>query len=417
MRAAFLLFFILISPALASENVAGEVEAITAISLPVNSVTIYPDGLVTMKRNGTMEVTEGVHEFAIDVPSLASEESILLWVSDANIEKIVYESMPIYTINVSSTGQHEFVLSYLMYDSAYWWPRYSLELEENTLLISAIAVVENYCDEDLNNIQIKLVTGLTPAIETGYLYDLLSNLLAEEAAYDYRTEGEYAKTPAPAEYAPSYEISEKPATGELETLFIFEIVGRNDLEMDSRVGLPLFEEETSIDRIYTWDADVRIEGPVIEEIEVNNTMNVPWPAGSALLYRNGEYVSSISIPYTPVGSEESIVVGPSADIEVSKELLDYNVTERFMNETVNSTQVIKETTETWKYQLKMTSETDKAAKIEVTDSRPMDAVLLEISPEPKEITATTMKWELSLEPREETLIGYSYKIVTTETMK
>ena len=417
MLAAFLLFFILISTALSSEDAAREIEAITAISLPVDSVTIYPDGLVTMKRNGTMNVAEGVHEFAVDVPWFASEESILLWVSDATIEKIVYETIPVYTVNVSTTGEHEFLLSYLMYDSGYWWPRYSLQLGEDTLLISAIAVVENYCEEDLENVSVKLVTGITPAIETDYLYDILYSLVEEEMAYDYGYEEEYTKEPAPAEYAPYEKSLDEPATGELETLFIFELKGRNDLEMDSRVGLPLFEEEIPIERIYTWDADIRRDGPVTEEIKVNNTMDVPWPSGTALLYRNGEYVSTINIPYTPVGSDESIVVGSSADLTVLKELKEYTVQERFLNATENSTEAIKETTETWKYQLKVTSEIDRAAAIEVTDSRPMEALMIEISPEPVETTATSLKWEIALEPRQEVLIEYSYKIITTETVE
>jgi hypothetical protein len=401
---ALLALLLFIAPALSSEDSAGKIEAITAISLPVDAVTIYPDGLVTMKRCGSMDITVGVHDFAVDVPWSASEDSILLWVSNATIERILYESIPVFTINVSSSGEQDFVLSYLMYDSGYWSPKYSLHLGDDTLLISAFANVENYCDEDLENVKLKLVSGLTPVVERDLLYDIF-----EEIAYEFA----YAEEEKAVPSAPYYYDADEPATGELETLFIFELDGRQDLEMDSEVGLPLFEDTIPIERVYTWDAYHRTEGPVVEEIKANNTMDVPWPSGKALLYRNGEYVSTINIPYTSTGTEASIVVGPSADLTVSRELKDYKVEEKFLNLTDNSTNVVKETTKTWIYQLKIESNVDKSVDVEVTDTVPMEAEVIDISPEPSETTATSLKWELGIEAREESLINYTYQIVTT----
>ena len=51
------------------------------------------------------------------------------------------------------------------------------------------------------------------------------------------------------------------SSGELETLYIFELEGRKDLVMDKEIGFPLFEEESPLVRIYTWDASNQDRGP------------------------------------------------------------------------------------------------------------------------------------------------------------
>ena len=65
----------------------------------------------------------------------------------------------------------------------------------------------------------------------------------------------------------------------------------------------------------------------MEEIHANNTMRTPWPSGSAMLYKDDEYISTITIPYTPNGTNASITIGPSADLKVSEKLDVYNKTE------------------------------------------------------------------------------------------
>jgi len=66
---------------------------------------------------------------------------------------------------------------------------------------------------------------------------------------------------------------------------------------DKEIGFPLFEETAPLLRIYTWDAYNREEGPAVEEIRANNTCRT-LAIGKALLYKSGEYVSTISMPYT-----------------------------------------------------------------------------------------------------------------------
>jgi hypothetical protein len=403
MKLILALLVLLVSvPALAMD---GAVEATTAINLPVDSITIYPDGMMAAKRTGSLEVGQGLHNFVVKVPESAEKSSLLLTVTNSTVEKVVYEANPIYTLNISSPGNQVFVLSYLMYNAGYWEPRYDLHLTEDSVTLKANAIVQNSGEEDLKDVQLKLVAGLPSVVS----YPLAKARAAPQQTRDV-AELLGAAAPAPAPSA---------ATGELETMYIFELEGRKDLEMKKEIGLPLFEHTAPLVRLYIWDASSEEEGPVMEEIRANNTMNNPWPSGDAMLYRNDEYVSTISMPYTPAGTNASIEIGPSPDLKVSKKLKDYNITEK-IRDIVGSDEknhTVKETTETWTYHLKIESNLDRSASMEVTDSKPQEAKLVSVSTEPAETTATMLKWKLTVEPRDKPAIDYAYQIVKTETLK
>ena len=404
---AILLILSLCLPvALASVDSSRSIEATTAITLPVDSVTIYPDGLMAVKRMGSLDVTGGVHKFVINVPEGADQSSVLLSVSNATTERVVYEADPIYTLNVSSAGPHDFSLNYLMYNAATWEPRYDLHLSNDSVFVKANAVVSNGAGEDLKNVRLKLVSGLEQNYRP-YLAKTTSAIPQRyaEAAYEMAVENVTASAPA-------------PSSGELETLFIFELEGRKDLVMDKEIGLPLFQEDAPLVRVYTWNAYNKEEGPAIEEIRANNTLRLPWPSGKAMLYRNDEYVSTIQMPYTPAGTNASIEIGPSADLKVSRNLKDYNMTEKIkaVSTIEGKNHTVKETTETWTYQLKVESNLDRMATLEATDTIPSRATIVSVSPKPAESTATSLKWKLQLLSRQETTINYTYEVITTDSL-
>ena len=398
---AIILVLLLCVPASASQE-ASEVEATTAITLPVDSVTIYPDGLMAVKRTGLLDVTEGAHKFVVNVPDKADFGSVLLSVSNATTDRVVYESDPIYTLNISSAGSQRFDLSYLMYDSAAWKPIYDLHLREDKVLVKSNAVVSNRGGEDLKDVRLKLVAGLSPVVQAS---PAPRSLGAADAKMAYEVE------------EAAVEEAYLPSTGELETLYIFELEGRKDLAMDKEIGFPLFEKESPLVRVYTWEASWQPEGPADEEIRVNNTLESPWPEGKAMLYRNGEYVSTIQMPYTPAGTNASIVVGTSADLLLERKLSDYNRTEEIRAiSTPEGNRTVKEIRQNWTYRLMIKSNLDRTAALEVTDTVPQEAVMISVSPEPDERTATTLKWKLDIMARQETSINYTYQVKTTESL-
>lgn len=403
--AYLVLVLALASAGSAFDGGSGEVEAITIVSLPVDSVTIYPDGLATVKRTGEMEVTEGIHKFVLDLPRSVNMASVRFTVTNATVGKVVYDDNPEYTINVSSAGVQNFELVYLMPRAGLWMPSYSVHLEEETVMISAQAVVENNFGEELEAVRLKLVSGPPQAEPLALLREAVG--LADYAA---------AEEAAPMAYAPK--AAPAPATGELETLYIYELDGRKDLEMDKEVGFPLFEEAAPITRSYLWDAYYQNQGPVTEVVRANNTMKDPWPPGSALLYKNGEYVSEVKIPFTPTGTEAEIEVGSSSDLKVSRKLANYTSAEEIVTVAGagNASSAMKVTTETWTYHLTIKSNLDRNATAEVSDRKPLKAEMISAMPEPKETTATGLEWELELLPRQEVTIDYTYRVVTKEVM-
>lgn len=401
---AIILMLLLCVTALASSE-ENAVEATTALTLPVDSVTIYPDGLMAVKCVGSLDVTEGPHKFVINLPDQASAGSVLLKVSNSSQERVVYEANPIYTLNISSSGPQSFALSYLMYNAASWKPRYDLHLKNDSVLVSANAVVSNFGGEDLNDVRLMLVAGLPvsepyPVAKAAPMASLRS-VWASNA-----TEAEYM------DYA-----TEPSTSSELETMYIFELDGRKDLVKDKEIGFPLFEDEAPLVRVYTWDAYGDAEGPVREVMRANNTLFSPWPSGDAMIYRDDDYVSTITVPYTPSGTNATLDVGPSADLNVKSNLADYNITEKIRvvgSEQGNHT--VKETIESWSYNLAIKNNLFRAANLEVMDSIPREAVITSISPKPSESTATSLKWKLSLAARQKTAINYTYEVTTTESL-
>jgi len=390
-------------PAIGSAEDQDSVKAITAITLPLDSVTIYPDGLTYVRRMGSIDVNEGLHEFVMDVPEAADDKSVRLWVSNATTEKVIYGANPTYTLDFSSSGEETFLLTYLMYSAASWVPRYTLNLLDGSVDMSADAVIVNKVGEDLKGVRIRLVAGLPSQI-----YDYAAAAPAAEESYDKAASRESS----------NYFPAEPSSTGELESLFVFDLGDRKDLEADKEVGFPLLGSVVPVERIYTWDAEYKNEGPVTEEVRANNTMQVPWPSGTAQVYSDGEYVSTIQIPYTPNGTNASLNVGSSADLKVEKKLLDYNVTEtiREVKAEHNSTSTVKETNTTSVYSLEVESNLDRPALLEITDSYPMASKMLYIAPEPSELTATGLKWRIALDPREKTTIEYAYSEIDVETV-
>jgi hypothetical protein len=123
------------------------------------------------------------------------------------------------------------------------------------------------------------------------------------------------------------------------------------------------------------------------------------------------------MPYTPAGTNASIVVGPSANLKVESKLFDYNITENIkVIGSVQGNHTVKETTETWTYHLKIKSNLDRVAALEVTDTVLQEVVILSVSPEPAKSTATSLKWKLTLAPRQKAAINYTYQVITAESL-
>jgi hypothetical protein len=107
-------------PAIALESGEDAVKAMTAITPPVDSVTIYTDGLVSVKSTGSMYMAQGTHDLVVNLPSSASPSSVLLSAMNSTVEKVVYNANPTYTQNFFTAAAQKFLLSYLIYYGGSW---------------------------------------------------------------------------------------------------------------------------------------------------------------------------------------------------------------------------------------------------------------------------------------------------------
>lgn len=105
--------------------------------------------------------------------------------------------------------------------------------------------------------------------------------------------------------APSYAPS---SPSKLETFYIFQLEDRKNLEQSKDAGFPRFHDLAPTQRSSIRDVSSNERDPAVEEIHANNTMRAPWPSGSAMRYKDDEYISTITIPYTPNGTNASITI-------------------------------------------------------------------------------------------------------------
>ncbi len=176
-------------------------------------------------------------------------------------------------------------------------------------------MIQNKGGVDWKGVNLNLVAGMPKATEP-----YLDKFTLQQANYaGASTVSARAPVLAPS-YAPS-------SSSELETFYIFQLEGRKDREQSKDVGFPRIHDSAPTKRIYIQGVSSNERGPAVEEIHANNTMRTPWPSGSAMLYKDDEYISTITIPYTPNGTNASITIGPSADLKVSKKPGVYNKTE------------------------------------------------------------------------------------------
>jgi len=59
---------------------------------------------------------------------------------------------------------------------------------------------------------------------------------------------------------------------------------------------------------------------------------------------------------------------------------------------------------------------DRPDVLEISDARPMDSKLINVSMNSSELMATGMKWRRTLSPWEKRTISYSYQVITTEPL-
>lgn len=149
---------------------------------------------------------------------------------------------------------------------------------------------------DEKGVNLNLVAGMPKATEP-----YLDKFTLQQANYAGASTGAAMAPVLAPSYAPS-------SPSKLETFYIFQLEDRKNLEQSKDAGFPRFHDLAPTQRSSIRDVSSNERDPAVEEIHANNTMRAPWPSGSAMRYKDDEYISTITIPYTPNGTNASITI-------------------------------------------------------------------------------------------------------------
>ena len=148
-------------------------------------------------------------------------------------------------------------------------------------------------------------------------------------------------------------------------------------------------------RLQLWNAAT--DGQVSVIYKVSNESDQPFAAGVVRSYQDGLFVGSDDIELTPVGSEGSVTVGHLQDVRVKREESQGAVD---MGRFDYQTEV----------ELTISNFTPTTVHMEIVDYLPPQAEELQASIEPQLEAGNVMRWQISVEPGDEMVIGYQYLV-------
>lgn len=220
-----------------------------------------------------------------------------------------------YRISWESTkAEGEVGVSYLA-GGLSWNPFYRLDLSDDGAHLEYMAQVTNGLNENLGDVDMKLVAGKIRIEGIGGHYG--GYMTASQRAMGYAEE---------ALYAPSVHSATVSAVGEYE---VYDLDRKISIKPGQTKNLPLFDDDVESKKTYVWDAraDTNYYGYSSWETDVGRNVQViysirntgkTWSHGTVFVYRDGILIGSDSIEWTPKGREAKVTVGMAPDIEVKK---------------------------------------------------------------------------------------------------
>ncbi len=196
-----------------------------------------------------------------------------------------------------------------------WNPVYRLDLSDEGAHLEYMAQVTNSLNENLENVDMRLVAGKIRIEGLGGHYG--GYMTASQRAISYEDE---------AFYAPAIPSATVSAVGEYE---VYDLDRNISIKPGQTKNLPLFNDVVESKKTYVWDAraDTNYYGYSSWETDVGKNVQViymirntgkTWSHGTVFVYKDDILIGSDSIEWTPQGREAKVTVGMAPDIEVKK---------------------------------------------------------------------------------------------------
>jgi len=224
-----------------------------------------------------------------------------------------------------------------------WAPGYAIELKDDkTLSITGKATVIDDL-ADLNNIEVRFITGfpnvpyagLPDPLTSGQSVDQFVGLVGGAGPGAFgggrgrAAEMMTQNAAAPAmDFGGSMEITNLPGM-QAEELFFYRRPNV-ELKRGDRAYYILFRSEATFERLYTWDVSDQIQGDVYQPqpiesaedvwqtLKFKNTAGQPFTTGAASVFKDGQIIGQDMMKYTTAGAETQLRVTKSLDIRAKR---------------------------------------------------------------------------------------------------
>lgn len=272
-----------------------------------------------------------------------------------------------------------------------WNPFYRLDLSDEGAHLEYMAQVTNSLNENLENVDTRLVAGKIRIEGLGGHYG--GYMTASQRAISYEDE---------ASYAPAIPSATVSAVGEYE---VYELDRNISIKPGQTKNLPLFNDDVESKKTYVWDAraDTNYYSYSSWETDVGKNVQViymikntgkTWSHGTVFVYKDDILIGSDRIEWTPPGREAKVTVGMAPDVEVKKSHTKKRVSGVYRYDH-NVTLWLKN------------YKTEKV-KVKIMDTFSEYAQSLEASTPYAEKPGNLMEWNIDINPGQEKTLTYTF---------
>ena len=385
--ASLLAATLLISASAGSLPAAAAGDQISYTSTP-DQVAIFMNGIAYAQDS--LRLPEGVDARVVLPDSIFADTLVLREDGDrvaryrldrsTGSPAVVWQSAP-GTTDEGGDGIREVTLEYLIAGVG-WSPTYDMWLTadtDETVGFDAFAEVSNGALL-MEDVATRLVAG---RVDPSQMVDAVSQITANQVIAGYED------PLAPVVVAPA-----AAPTGSLDIQHVYD-VGLVSAEPGDTVYLGLFGGSLPARRLHIWNAQADDQVSVI--YKVRNDSDVPFAEGIVRSYQDDLFIGSDFMELTPVGGEGSITAGYLPDVRVS----------RAESRTALSTGGFGYQDEV---ELTITNLGTAPVELEVVDQVPPEAQELEATVEPEQTPGNLLRWQVTVEPASELVLGYGYKV-------
>ncbi len=266
-----------------------------------------------------------VQQFAAITKEYAKRKDLLVKPTDkVDIEKR-------FVMNIYSSGEKkvDVTISYVI-PNTFWRMKYDLRADNKKETLNMIVYADVYqkTEEDWNSILLSLSTGspvnaINPPVMNPWYLNVIGTRDGGGYSESVISDRDEYKKSAPRQMKQAQEEQQAVEITEKGPYFDISLPVRQNIISSNRYQKKMIREYDLKNRSLEFYYEVipsMVQTGFIK-VRAKNTTEIPWLPGNAQIFLNGEYMGKADIPYTPIGKDESMVLGIESRISAVKELV------------------------------------------------------------------------------------------------